>query len=169
MTRSVPALFLALVFLAVPAAAQSQSVASPTDTSPQAVRLSEAVAHFNKAFYELTPQKRHGEAASEFTLAAAAFERVLADSPRSIEAHRYLARIHTARKDFKKAAEQYDRITGIEPLNIDAFAMAAQAYMRAGDFDRARARLLEARLKTNDAAALARLDDGLARLDALRH
>jgi tetratricopeptide (TPR) repeat protein len=166
MMRVVPAVLVALVLSTHPAA-QSGLPATATGQST-GDRLAAAVAHFDRAFYELTPHKRHAEAATEFDLAAAGFERVLADAPRSIEAHTYLARIYTARKDFKKAAQQYDRLSAIDPLDLDVLALAAQAHLRAGNVDQARARLLEARLKTNDPDVLARLDEYLVKVDALK-
>jgi lipopolysaccharide biosynthesis regulator YciM len=162
MTRSVLALLSALV-LASPVAAQT----SPPNQSPPD-QLKIGIAHFERAFYELTPQKRHAEAAVEFDAAVAALERALADNPRSAQAHTCLARIHAARKNFKQAAAHWDQVAAIEPFNVDACVLASLALIDAGDVDEARLRLLEGRLRTRDPAVLARLDEYLAKLDALK-
>ena len=166
MIRSVTALFL-VVILASLAAAQS---GSPGARSPQPPtdKMKAAVAHFEKAFYDLTPKKREAEASAEFDLAISAFEAVVAETPASAEAHTYLARIHAARKNFKQAAAHYDQVAAIEPFNVDACVLAALAYVDAHDVPEARARLAEARQRTRDADVLARLDGFVAKLDALK-
>lgn len=163
MIRSVLALLTALV-LAPVAAAQSSPPGRSNQSPPDRIKV--GIGHFERAFYELTPQKRNVEASAEYDLAVAAFERALAEAPGSVEAHTYLARIHTARKNFRQAARHYDQVTALEPMNVDVFARAAQAYFRAGDFETARARLVEARLRTSDPGALALLDEYLAKVDA---
>ena len=166
MLRSVSALIAVLV-LASFAAAQSNPPGS-TRTQPPADKMKVAVAHFEKAFYDLTPKKKDAEATVEFGLAIAAFESVLAETPASAEAHNYLARIHAARKDFKQAAAHYDKVAAIEPFNVDACVLAALAYVDANNVPEARLRLAEARLRTGDPGVLARLDGYVAKLDALK-
>ncbi len=166
MVRSVCALFLALSIASLAAAQPSPPNRSPSQPPPD--NLAAAIAHFDKAFYEHTPKKQEAEAAAEFGLAVAAFERVLADTPRSVEAHTYLARIHTVRKNFKQAASHYDQVMAIEPFNVDACVLAALAYVDANDVPEARLRLLEAKQRTGDATVLARLDEYIAKIDALK-
>ena len=83
------------------------------------------MSHFERAFYELTPQKRDREAAQEFDQAIAQFELELTRQPSSAVAHQYLGRIYSLRKDYRKSAEHYDRLSEIEPLNVDACVLAA--------------------------------------------
>ena len=70
--------FLPLVLLTVllsPAWAESGQ-APPAQKSPtiQSERVRQGVSHFERAFYQLTPQKRDREAAQEFDQAIAQFE-----------------------------------------------------------------------------------------------
>jgi tetratricopeptide (TPR) repeat protein len=125
------------------------------------------VSHFERAFYELTPQKRDREAAQEFDQAIAQFELELSREPSSAVAHQYLGRIYSLRKDYRKSAVHYDRLSEIEPLNVDACVLAALAYGEAGDFAEAKVRLVEARQRTSDPAALARIAEYLDKVDKL--
>ena len=50
---------------------------------------------------------------------------------------------------------------------MDACVLAALAYGEAGEFVEARARLTEAKLRTSDLAALARIAEYLAKVDTL--
>jgi len=162
------ALLLAVVFLASLAAAQGGPPQRPAGPPvPQSEQMKAGVAHFDRAFYDLTPRNRHAEAAAEFDLAVAAFERELTASPGSARAHTYLARIYSVRKEFKKAGEHYDQVAAIEPLNVDACVLAALAYVDAKEVAEARARLVVARSRTQDPSVLARLDEYIARVDAL--
>jgi tetratricopeptide (TPR) repeat protein len=163
--------FLSLVLLTallVPAWAESGQ-APPAQKSPtaQSERVRQGVSHFERAFYELTPQKRDREAAQEFDQAIAQFELELSRQPSSAVAHSYLGRIYSLRKDYRKSAAHYDRLSEIEPLNVDACVLAALAYGEAGEFAEARTRLTEAKLRTSDPAALARIAEYLAKLDRL--
>jgi tetratricopeptide (TPR) repeat protein len=125
------------------------------------------MSHFERAFYELTPQKRESEAAVEFDKAIAQFELELTRQPSSAVAHNYLGRIYSLRKDYRKSAEHYDRLSEIEPLNVDACVLAALGYAELGDVVEARLRLNEARLRTSDPVALARIAEYMAKLDKL--
>ncbi len=116
---------------------------------------------------DLTPRKRDVEAAKEYDQAIAQFELELKQRPSSAVAHQYLGRIYSLRKDYRKSAGHYDRLSEIEPLNVDACVLAALAYGEAGDFAEARARLTEAKQRTSDPAALARINEYLAKADKL--
>ena len=167
MARHVLPLVLLTVLLS-PAWAESGQ-APPARQSPtaQSERVRQGVSHFERAFYELTPQKRDREAAQEFDQAIAQFELELKQQPSSAVAHNYLGRIYSLRKDYRKSAAHYDRLSEIEPLNVDACVLAALVYGEAGEFVEARARLTEAKLRTSDPAALARIAEYLAKLDKL--
>jgi cytochrome c-type biogenesis protein CcmH/NrfG len=161
--------FLVAVFLASVAVAQAGQRPRPGGPpAPQSEQMKAGVAHFDKAFYDLTPRNRHAEAAAEFDRGIAAFELELAASPWSAEAHTYLARIYAVRKDFKKAGAHYDEVAALEPLNVDACVLAALAYLDASEVAVARARLVEAKARTKDPNVLARLDGYIARVDALK-
>ena len=168
MVRNVKALFLLLILILASAAAAQSGPPGASSPQPPPDKMKAGVAHFEKAFYDLTPKKRDAEASAEFDLAIAAFESALVDQPASAEAHTYLARIHAARKNFKQAAAHYDRVAAIEPFNVDACVLAALAYVDANDVPEARRRLAEARLRTRDPDVLARLDTYVAKLDALK-
>ena len=157
-----------LTVLLVPAWAVAGQ-APPAQQSPtvQSERVRQGVSHFERAFYELTPQKRDREAALEFDQAVAQFELELSTQPSSAVAHSYLGRIYSLRKDYRKSAEHYDRLGEIEPLNVDACALAALAYAELGEVAEARARLVEARQRTSDPFALARIAEYMAKLDKL--
>jgi len=163
--------FLPLVLLTVllgPVLAESGQ-APPRRQSPtaQSERVRQGVSHFERAFYELTPQKRDREAAQEFDQAVALFELEVRSQPSSAVAHGYLGRIYSLRRDYRKSAEHYDRLSAIEPLNADACVLAALGYAEAGDAAEARLRLAEARRRTSDPAALARIAEYMAKLDKL--
>jgi tetratricopeptide (TPR) repeat protein len=164
-------LFLSLVLLivlVVPAWAQSgQAPPQSQSLTSQSERVRQGVSHFERAFYELTPQKRDREAAQEFDQAIAQFELELSREPSSAVAHQYLGRIYSLRKDYRKSAVHYDRLSEIEPLNVDACVLAALAYGEAGDFAEAKVRLVEARQRTSDPAALARIAEYLEKVDKL--
>jgi tetratricopeptide (TPR) repeat protein len=167
MARQVLPLVLLTVLL-VPVLAESGQ-AAPQRQSPtvQSERVRQGVSHFERAFYELTPQKRDREAAQEFDQAIAQFELELRSQPSSGVAHGYLGRIYSLRKDYRKSAEHYDRLSEIEPLNVDACVLAALGYAEAGDVAEARLRLAEARLRTSDPVALAKIAEYMAKLDKL--
>jgi len=157
-----------LIVLLVPAWAESGQ-APPTRQSPtaQSERVRQGVSHFERAFYELTPQKRDREAAQEFEQAIAQFELELTRQPSSAVAHQYLGRIYSIRKDYRKSAQHYDRLSEIEAQNVDACVLAALAYGEAGEFVEARLRLLEAQQRTSDPVALTRIAEYLAKVDKL--
>lgn len=166
--RALLILFAVFIFASA-AAAQGGSPPRPeSPPSPQTERLRSGIEHFDKAFYELTPQKRHAEAASEFATSLAALEAEVAASPASVEAHTYLARIHAFRKDFRKAGAHYDSVAALQPLSVDACVLAALAYVDANDAAEARSRLVDAKARTQDPDVLARLDEYIAKVDALR-
>ncbi len=157
-------LLLPLLITAAPAPpgqAPSQAVA-------QSERMQQGRNHFERAFYQLTPQKRDVEAAREFDLAIAEFEAELVVQPQSAEAHAYLARIYAVRKNFAKAAAHYDRLSDLQPTNVDACVLAALAYVDNGQVAEARERLVAARARTEDPDVLAKLSDYIARLDLLK-
>lgn len=164
--RCLPLVLLSV--LLVPLWAESGQ-APPQRQSPtaQSERIRQGVSHFERAFYELTPQKRDREAAQEFDQAIAQFELELKQQPSSAVAHQYLGRIYALRKDSRKSAAHYDRLSEIEPLNADACVLAALGYAEAGDVAEARLRLAEARLRTSDPAALAKIAEYMAKLDRL--
>jgi tetratricopeptide (TPR) repeat protein len=166
MIRNVHALFLVLILAS--AASAQPSPPGAGRSQPPTDKMQAGIAHFDKAFFELTPTKRDAEASAEFDLAIAAFEAALAETPASAEAHTYLARIHAARKNFRQAAAHYDQVAAIEPFNVDACVLAALAYIDANDVPEARRRLAEARLRTRDPDVLARLDTYVVKLDALK-
>jgi len=163
--------FLPLVLLTVllvPASAEpGQGPPAQQNPTLQSERVRQGVSHFERAFYELTPQKRDREAAQEFDQAIAQFELELSRQPSSAVAHQYLGRIYSLRKDYRKSAEHYDRLSEIEPLNVDACVLAALALGEAGDVAEAKLRLLEARQRTSDPAALARITEYIAKADKL--
>jgi tetratricopeptide (TPR) repeat protein len=165
--------FLPLVLLTVllsPAWAESGQ-APPAQKSPtaQSERVRQGVSHFERAFYELTPQKRDREAAQEFDQAIAQFEGELTRQPSSTVAHQYLGRIYSLRKEYRKSAGHYDRLSELEPLNVDACVLAALGYAELGEMAEARARLTDARQRTSDPVALARIAEYMAKLDKLDH
>lgn len=165
--------FLPLVLLTVllsPAWAESGQ-APPAQKSPtiQSERVRQGVSHFERAFYQLTPQKRDREAAQEFDQAIAQFEAELTRQPSSAVAHQYLGRIYSLRKDYRKSAEHYDRLSEIEPLNVDACVLAALGHAELGEMAEARLRLTEAQQRTTDPIALARIAEYMAKLDKLDH
>jgi tetratricopeptide (TPR) repeat protein len=157
-----------VVFLAVPAwAGSGQAPPSAQNPGAQSERVRQGVGHFERAFYELTPNKRDREAAQEFDQAIAQFELELKQQPSSAMAHQYLGRIYSLRKDYRKSAEHYDRLSEIEPHNVDACVLAALAYGEAGDYAEARTRLLQARQRTTDPVALAKITEYIAKADKL--
>ena len=165
--------FLPLVLLTVllsPAWAESGQ-APPAQKSPtiQSERVRQGVSHFERAFYQLTPQKRDREAAQEFDQAIAQFEVELTRQPSSAVAHQYLGRIYSLRKDYRKSAEHYDRLSEIEPLNVDACVLAALGHAELGEMAEARLRLTEAQQRTTDPVALARIAEYMAKLDKRDH
>jgi tetratricopeptide (TPR) repeat protein len=161
--------FLPLVLLTVllvPASAEpGQGPPAQQNPTVQSERVRQGVSHFERAFYDLTPHKRDLEAANEFDQAIAQFELELKQQPSSAVAHQYLGRIYSLRKDYRKSAEHYDRLSEIEPLNVDACVLAALGYAESGDIPAARERLAEARQRTSDPVALARIAEYMAKLD----
>jgi tetratricopeptide (TPR) repeat protein len=167
MARRFLPLILLTVLLAPASAEPGQGPPAQQNPTVQSERVRQGVSHFERAFYDLTPRKRDLEAAKEFDQAIAQFELELKQQPSSAVAHQYLGRIYSLRKDYKKSAEHYDRLSEIEPLNVDACVLAALAHGEAGDFVVARARLAEAKQRTSDPTALARISDYLAKVDKL--
>ncbi len=83
------------------------------------------MSHFERAFYELTPQKRDREAALEFDQAIAQFELEVKQQPSSAVAHQYLGPHLFAPEGLPEVRQHYDRLSEIEPLNVDACVLAA--------------------------------------------
>lgn len=166
MARCLTPMVLLAVLLtpALAPAAPSPGQASTRSEATDNVR--QGLAHFERAFYQLMPGNRSGEAEAEFDLAEAAFLREVSLRPASVAAHRALARLNAVRGRDVQAAREYDEVARLEPSDADALVLAALSYAKLGHFDTARNRLLDARGRTDDAAALARLDEYLARLDA---
>jgi tetratricopeptide (TPR) repeat protein len=158
---------LTFVLLGLMAAAAIVSLQAQSQTR-QSERVRLGVRHFERAFYELTPNRRHVEASRELDLAIAAFEAEVQAGPPSATVHSYLGRIYSLKNDYKKAAAHYDRLSEIEPLNADACVLAALAYAEDGQPDEARARLEAAKLRTSDADGLARLAEYVRRLDGAK-
>jgi tetratricopeptide (TPR) repeat protein len=157
-----------LVLLAAPAWSLSgQAPPAQNAAAGQSERVRQGVSHFERAFYDLAPHRRDLEAAKEFDQAIAQFELELEQRPSSAVAHQYLGRIYSLRKDYKKSAEHYDRLSEIEPLNVDACVLAALGHAESGDIPAARERLAEARQRTSDPVALARIAEYVAKLDRL--
>lgn len=165
--RLLPLVLVFAILLASPAAGQNRPPAQNAGASQSAL-LKQGISHFEKAFYELTPKNRRAEADAEFDQAVAALEAELGVNPASADAHRYLARIDAVRKDFPKAAAHYDRVSELEPFNVDACVLAALAYLDAKNPTEARLRLVAAKDRSLDAAVLARLDEYIAKVDALK-
>ena len=156
-----------VLFVVCSGVAAAQPGPAPPPAAPsEHVRL--GTTHFERAFYQLTPQQRHVEAAREFDLAVAAFERELAVRPGSLDAHRALGRIHMVRRHFGRSAAHYDALTQLTPSDLDAWVLAALAHAEAGDRSTARDRLLSASQHTDDSGARARLAEYLARLDGVQ-
>ena len=154
-----------LVFLAVPLPGAAAADSQADNPQGRSERVKKGVGHFERAFYGLIPHKRDAEASREFDLAIAEFEAELRAKPTSLESHRYLARIFTARKQHREAARHYDDITNLDPADIDTLVLAASAWAEAGERDEARERLLLAKGRTSDPHALLLLDQYLAKLD----
>ncbi|HSK19124.1 MAG TPA: tetratricopeptide repeat protein [Longimicrobiales bacterium] len=153
-----------LVFLIAPAA-QPDPARPQSNQANRSQHVKNGVDHFNRAFYELTPRKRDVEATRAFDLAIVEFEAELRASPGSVDAHRYLGRIYTLRKQFTRAARHYDEMCALVPGDVDACVLAAVAYAEAGQRAEARDRLLAAKARTTDPEALAKLDQYLSKLD----
>ena len=165
MVRQFLPLVLLTVLLVPSSAEPGQGPPAQQNPTVQSERVRQGVSHFERAFYDLTPHKRDLEAAQEFDQAIAQFELELKQQPSSAVAHQYLGRIYSLRKDYKKSAEHYDRLSEIEPLNVDACVLAALGYAESGDIPAARERLAEARQRTSDPVALARIAEYMAKLD----
>lgn len=165
--RLQPPPVLVLVGVVLLATVQVVAVSQSSRSQPQSERVRSGVTHFERAFYDHAPHAREAEAAREFDLAIAEFEQEVAARPASVVAHEYLGRIYALRKQPAKAAAHYDRVMALEPLNVDACVLAALAYVDAGQPDEARARLAAAQSRTSDPAALAKLGEYRAKLDAV--
>jgi predicted Zn-dependent protease len=166
-TRLQPPPFLVLAGVALLATVQVVALSQSGRSQPQSERVRSGVTHFERAFYDHVPHAREVEAAREFDLAIAEFEREVTAQPASVVAHEYLGRIYALRKQPAKAGAHYDRVMALEPLNVEACVLAALAYVDAGQPDEARARLAAAQSRTTDPVALAKLAEYRARLDAV--
>jgi len=158
---------LLIALLAAATAGAGQALPPQQGPAAQSDQVRQGVSHFEQAFYKHLPHGRGPEANQEFDLAIAQFELELSRRPSSAAAHSYLGRIHALRKDWRKSGEHYDRLSEIVPENVDALVLAALAYGELGELAEARARLMTARERTTDPAALATLGGYLAKLDAL--
>ena len=155
-----------LVFLFLAAApAVAQSPASFGSPQARSETVSRGISHFDRAFAELTPSHRDAEATREFDAAVAAFEAELKTNPHSFESHWYLGRVFTVRKAFRQAAEHFDEARLLNPNDVDACVYAAAAWADAGRFAEARARLMEAKGRTEDPKALALIDRYLLKIE----
>ncbi len=167
-TKRLPLGLQFLLLLAALSIAAPASAGQASGPSAQSERVQQGRNHFERAYYQLTPQKRDVEAAQEFDLAIREFEAELAVQPQSAEAHAYLARIYAVRRNFAKAAAHYDRLIELQPTNVDAYVLAALAHVENGQIAEARARLVAGQSRTEDPGALAKLAEYIARLDLLK-
>ncbi len=157
-----------LLGLVAPAPTQATPKQQSSNPPPQSQHVRNGIEHFERAFYELTPKKKDAEAAREFDAAIAEFEAEAAARPSSADAHSFLGRIYSFRKEYAKAAAHFDRLSEIEPLNVDACVLAALAYAEDGRIAESRARLYAAKLRTSDPVVLGRLAEYSSKLDAIK-
>jgi tetratricopeptide (TPR) repeat protein len=163
--RLMPLVLLAA--LLAPAAAHPGQDSGQAATRPEASdHITQGIAHYERAFFDLTPKKRQAEAEAEYDLAVAAFQRELAVRPASAAAHRHLARVYAVRGQHARAARAYDELARLDPSDLDAYVLAALAYVELEQFDAARDRLMDARSRALDPRAQATLDEYLAKLAA---
>ncbi len=163
--RLLPLVLLALLAAPVPA---RPGPADPQRDNPaqRSERVDNGARHFDRAFYDLTPRGRRFEARREFDAAIAEFEAELRAAPASVEAHKYLGRILSLRKQHREAARHFDEVRALQPDDPDACVLSALAWAEAGETAVARERLVEAKGRTSDPRALSTLDEYLAKLDA---
>jgi tetratricopeptide (TPR) repeat protein len=128
------------------------------DTAKAASHVQKGLEYFNEAFHGRIPKGQNREADQYYDLATTEFKRAISADPKSIQAHRNLARVYYVRKQYADAAEEYLAVTTLDPWDVDAFVQLALTYTYLNRDDQAIEQLQIARSRTNDPVAIGKLD-----------
>ncbi|MFP3868719.1 MAG: tetratricopeptide repeat protein [Desulfobacteraceae bacterium] len=120
--------------------------------------------HFGKAYYEHTPKREHGRAASEYRQAERAFQEAIRSQPDWVDPYLHLGRTYFVQKKYFLAAEVYQKALAMAPQRHEIYLQLASALEMAGDYRGAVAVLKELRTREVDPRTLRILDDFIQRL-----
>mgnify|MGYP001032690003 FL=1 len=124
--------------------------------------------YFKKGFYEYAPHNKHQEANRYYEMAVSEFKKAIAENEGDAAAHRNLARVYHVQKKYALSAAEYRRVTELNPQDVDAYVNLAVAYTHLNRFDEAREQLELAKTKTNDPAAIGKLNGYIEKLEGAR-
>jgi tetratricopeptide (TPR) repeat protein len=128
------------------------------DTENAASHIQKGLEYFNEAFYGRIPKGQNREADQYYDLATGELKKAITADPKSIQAHRSLARVYYVRKQYADAADEYRAVTALDPWDVDAFVQLALTYTRLNRYEQAIEQLQIARSRTNDPVAIGKLD-----------
>jgi tetratricopeptide (TPR) repeat protein len=128
------------------------------DTAKAASHVQKGLEYFNEAFYGRIPKGENREADQYYDLATGEFKKAITADPKSIQAHRNLAKVYYVRKQYANAADEYRAVTTLDPWDVDAFVQLALTYTYLNRDDQAIEQLQIARSHTNDPVAIGKLD-----------
>ena len=114
--------------------------------------------YFKKGFYEHAPHNRHQEADRNYELAVSEFKKAIAANDNDVAAHRNLARVYHVQQKYALSAAEYKRVTELSPEDLEAYVNLAVAYSHLHRYDEAIEQLELAKTKTNDPAAIGKLN-----------
>ena len=123
------------------------------------------VVHFERAFYEATPQKDRARADTEYALAEKAFQQAIRIKPDRVEPYLYLGRTYFVQKEFLKAAKVYKKALRLAPERKEIYLQSASALEMARDYKGAEKSLKELREQEKDEHSLRALDELINRLE----
>jgi tetratricopeptide (TPR) repeat protein len=121
--------------------------------------------YYDEAFYQQLPKGRQREADALFDRAIAEFKQAITANPKSVAAHRNLARVFYLRKDYMQAADAYRTVTMLDPQDIDAYLLLALSYTQADRFAEALQTLETAKTMTDDPEVIGKLDGYIKKIN----
>jgi len=125
--------------------------------------------HFKSGFYQLTPKHRQAEAEQQYVQAVQEFKKAITANPEDEAAYRNLARVYAVQKKPAEAAAAYLKVTELNPQDVDIYVLAALGLVESKQYDKAVKTLQTAKGYTEDKAALLKLDDYIAKIEAHRN
>ena len=93
--------------------------------------------HFQKAYYEATPQKEKEKAEAEYRLAEKKFQEAIRFKPDWVKPYLHLGRTYFVQKKYKEAADSYEKAFKITPSGEIALQYAS-ALEKGGYYKEAR-------------------------------
>jgi tetratricopeptide (TPR) repeat protein len=134
------------------------AAAEPAQSEKASDHNRKGLQYYDEAFYQQLPKGKQREADALFDMAVTEFKAAIAANPKSVAAHRNLARVLYLREDYVQAADAYRTVTILDPQDIDAHLLLALSYTQSDRFAEAVQTLETAKTMTDDPEVIGKLD-----------